>query len=85
MGFMSDVEAKQIAKRIFCAEDFDHFVETLERMRHLQDCIAERKPSDLCRCENLEENLRWCRVGLKIEECRFDDYFQRILNHMFPQ
>ena len=79
MPFISDTEAKEIAKRIFSPEDYEDFVETMELMRHFEECVAEGKPSDRCKFKSLEENLSWCRLGLKIKGDTFEDYLQKIL------
>jgi hypothetical protein len=81
VGFISDAAALEIANKIFGPAEFDHFKRTMEQMRHLQECIETNTPSPRCRRSDPVENLKWCRLGLRIEEQEFCEYLQRIIDH----
>jgi hypothetical protein len=81
MGFISDIEAMEIAKLIFSEDDYAAFDQARERMRHFEWCIATNTPSPDCIHTDQVKNLAWCRLGLDIEGAVFEDYVGQVIEH----
>jgi hypothetical protein len=79
-GYITDIDAIEQAKHILLPDEYEHFVETTKLMRHFEECIIEGKPSDLYTGDgDLEANLKWCGIGLKISATTFEAYLHDIL------
>jgi hypothetical protein len=78
-GFITDADATKIAKRLFSEEAFADFERRRDLTRHFEDCLENNTPSPHCTYTDLAENLRWCRIGLRIEGAAFEDYLQQII------
>ena len=79
MPFMSDDEALRRAKRLFSVEEFEAFKLHMRMMQHFDDCIFANRPSPHCRLTDPAENLKWCRLALRIETLAFEDGFQELM------
>jgi len=79
MPFISDRDAFSIAKKIFTPDEIADFEACHRTLRELERCVIEGTPSDLCGLTDPVENLRWCRVGVKIESLKFEDYMHRVI------
>jgi hypothetical protein len=73
MGYITDTDALKLAKQYCSAEKYEAFAECLKLMRHVDDCLVTGTPSPRCKFIDPAENLKWCRVGYRIEETNFCD------------
>ncbi len=79
MPFINDRDALSIARKIFSPDEIADFEACHRRYRELERCVNEGTPSSLCSLTNPVENLNWCRLGVKIESLKFEDYMQRVI------